>query len=461
MRLHERVHLVVRDRGEQLHAVVVEGLVGDPADRLRVELAVVHLQREHLARRDALEGEDPVGQRHVVVVERHGLADRLQHRVDLGRVGQDAGAQGLVRHRLDELLLVALSAVVGVLVGQQVALAHVVERLPGREMPAADLVDHRAHVGLEPARGPVGVDVVGHALFAGLRAPADVDRGGLLVDAHVDPADRLDQALEALEVDDRGADELQPAGQPAHRLGQQLEATVPAAAVLVAELEGRVDLVVAAVVPGRLVGRDVHPRVARDRRQVDRAVVGRHVRDDDRVGPGPADRVVRALVDADEQQVDRAVDGLAGRRRAAQAAVVGDLLAVVRQQQLPAGERAAARDHQQRPEDDRQLGPHRALALRPLLSGAWLRRYWRSKAIVPVTVERLTGVAAGVRVGRARYGTGMADTSACTHASLRSPGPIQHTRSLRINSATFHYGASGYPENLKARWTPRWTHGAT
>jgi hypothetical protein len=106
------------------------------------------------------------------------------------------------------------------------------------------------------------------------------------------------------------------AGDPLHGEREQLEAAFAAAAVGPAVRERTVDLLAAAALEvGLREGRDLHVRVARDREQVGALPVLRDVQDHDRVGP---DQVVAggALVDADHQDVQRALERLAALGRA-------------------------------------------------------------------------------------------------------------------------------------------------
>src|SRR5207245_1709671 len=111
------------------------------------------------------------------------VRDGHQYPVQSDRVGH-AAAHRLLGQGLEELLLVSLPVVVAV---PEVALPDVVQRLPRLQVPTAGQVHRRW------AAGRLQVPALG----------VEVDRGDLLVDAHVHPAQRLYDRLEAGEVDDR------------------------------------------------------------------------------------------------------------------------------------------------------------------------------------------------------------------------------------------------------------------
>src|SRR5439155_26631553 len=208
------------------------------------------------------------------------------------------------QQRFQELLLVPLAAVVAV--GDQLALPYVVQRLPAGHVLAAGLVHLRPHT---PDRHRVVVrrDQVVRRGFLAVGGPADVHRGGLLVDAQVDPADRVDDRLEPGEVDDRGRVEAQ-SGQLLQRQPDQFGAAGAAAAVVEPVGVRGVYLVGAAVVTGLRVRRDLHAAVPRDRHQVHAIVRGRDVRDEDGVRARTVDRVTGPVVTAEQQDVERPVD---------------------------------------------------------------------------------------------------------------------------------------------------------
>ena len=197
-------------------------------------------------------------------------ADRPDHLVQLDRVAQQSALPAPVRHRLEQLLLVALP--VEVAAGQVVALPGVVQRLGAVHLLAADGEDRLVWI----ERTSVSTHI-SHA------------------------AEQVDDLAEAGEVDQRGAVEPD-AGEPGQGGREQLGAALAAAAVL----ERGVDLVVAA---GEAVprGRDLDQQVARDGDQV-RLLAARPGRG--RSGwcrsAGPA-AGRRAQVGADQQVVERPV----------------------------------------------------------------------------------------------------------------------------------------------------------
>src|SRR6266568_6534375 len=307
----EVVHRVGADRAQQLEAGLIQRLhVAQPGNRLGVELAAVGLDRHEVVATDVAHREDPVFQRDVAAVDDHRLTDDVEHVAQLARVGQHLAAQDLLEDRLDELLLVALPAVVAV--GDPLALPDVVQCLPGGEVLVPDVVD----LGVDP-RNRVGVggrvDPGRWLLLAGLGVVADVDRGSPLVDVHVDTAEDRDDLLETGEVDDRARLEVDVVV-PLDRLLEHQEALlagVQPGQALPAEGERAIDLVVAApVLRLSVVERgNLGVGVARDGHKVGPVVGGRDVQDDDRVGAYEVGRVlVRSAVDADEQDVLRPVD---------------------------------------------------------------------------------------------------------------------------------------------------------
>jgi hypothetical protein len=189
----------------------------------------------------------------------------------------------------------------------------------------------------------------------------------------VHATDGLEHVEETVEVDDRDAVELQPAGnQVAQRLHGQRGAVGPAgrAGVTVPVgpdgpgREGRVDLVPVTLELGRRVVRDGDLGVARDRDHERLIVRGRNVHDDDRVGPDAVLGVVTvALVHAEQQDVDRTVDvgaaQLLGDRH--------DLLDVAGQpprRQARNDHETATDHHHGRAENDAQFRPEWVLAHR-------------------------------------------------------------------------------------------------
>src|SRR5262249_53360285 len=117
-------------------------------------------------------------------------------------------------------------------------------------MLLADVVDLRQ----DPRYGvlyPTGAVEGERHLVPAVLGPAPVHRGGLLIDVQADPAERLDDLLEAVEVDDRagveGDPEVGPDGRP-----QQPEPVFAGLHAGQAEATGGergVDLVGAAPVP--------------------------------------------------------------------------------------------------------------------------------------------------------------------------------------------------------------------
>src|SRR5262249_10753205 len=174
-----------------------------------------------------------------------------------------------------------------------------------------------------------------------------------------DATEFVDDVGEAVEVDDRRAVEADPPGE-LDRGGDELEAAIVAGAVAAAEVEHVGQLVRAAGEARRLVGRRVHAGVARDRDQVDPVVRGRDVRDDHRVG-------VRAVVagrtgiDAEQQDVDRALDLRAGQlvvgaARAEQVAGADGAVDLV-EREVDEGDGTDAGQHHEGAEADQDVGP--------------------------------------------------------------------------------------------------------
>ncbi len=204
-----------------------------------------------------------------------------------------------------------------------------------------------------------------------VRVHAEVGGLGFLVDAHVDAAHRVDHAGETVEVDDRGAVELD-AGDLVERVGEHRHAAAALlqlrALALVAVRERGIDLPGGADEADLVVGRHLHPPVARDRDQVRLVVRLRDVQDDDRVGEDRRDGgALLAGVDADQQQVDRAVDVVA-RLAAGRGGVTlderagGDRALRLVDHDLRGDQSAAARHHQHRTEAEDQARPQRVFA---------------------------------------------------------------------------------------------------
>ena len=94
----------------------------------------------------------------------------------------------------------------------------------------------------------------GQILAADGKQVAGMDRPDLLVDAHVHPAEFLDDLVETAEVDHGGTVEVD-SGQFGERRRQELDATTALAAVL----ERRIDLVQATAEVAIRIGRDINP----------------------------------------------------------------------------------------------------------------------------------------------------------------------------------------------------------
>ena len=196
--------------------------------------------------------------------DRDAVRDRAQHRVDERDVGHRDAVEAVGSARLEraqEHLLagLAVEVVVGVPVARE-----------GQGIGPVQLLVTRLHVD----RREAGVLGLGEWVVV------------VLVDVHVDAAERVDELLESREVDVQEVVRVD-AGDLLDRL-QRLR--VPALRV------GRVDLVAEAG----------HPQVARDRKQRDHVVLRVHPRQHQRVGEAVlAGRAVGAVVGADQKRGDR------------------------------------------------------------------------------------------------------------------------------------------------------------